>query len=454
MTKNDMEKTGLEDALSAGKAVADAVRIGKAAAKGAAAGGLWGAAAAALVEGREYAVKAAIGAVAVLTLPLLFILMLPSLIFGGLSGAAEGMPVMNDSAAVSEHLTAASEAIYTILAEGADDAKNRIAAHFATTEGDNYEIIDPYELGVDCNIGLFLSEYCASKDEAWSEQTLSGLEDALRGGKEQLFSYTYTTETREVEDDDPETEDVVETKTELWYIYTLVYNGEAHLADTVFHLTDKQKTLAEDYAKNLSVFLGDGSYQGPAAYDTLRTIASLGSVSYTDGAVEVVYYNQYDERYASKPYGTDNVGHYGCGPASMAIVVSSLTGDRVDPAQMAEWSYQHGYWCKGQGSYRSLIPGAAKAWGLSVEGCGKDESQKIMDALSSGKLVVAIMTKGHFTGGGHFIVLRGVKDGKILVADPASRSRSEKLWDLSLIVSEAGNGRDSGGPFWCIGKAA
>ena len=61
------------------------------------------------------------------------------------------------------------------------------------------------------------------------------------------------------------------------------------------------------------------------------------------------------------------------------------------------------------------------------------------------------MTKGHFTNGGHFIVLRGVKDGKIMVADPASRSRSEQLWDLSLIVNEAGNSRDSGGPFWIIG---
>ena len=62
------------------------------------------------------------------------------------------------------------------------------------------------------------------------------------------------------------------------------------------------------------------------------------------------------------------------------------------------------------------------------------------------------MSKGHFTSGGHFIVLRGVKDGKIMVADPASRSRSEKLWDLSLIISEASSGRDSGGPFWLIGR--
>jgi len=58
----------------------------------------------------------------------------------------------------------------------------------------------------------------------------------------------------------------------------------------------------------------------------------------------------------------------------------------------------------------------------------------------------------HFTSSGHFIVLRGVtSDGKILVADPASYSRSEKQWDLSIILSEASKYAAAGGPFWIIG---
>lgn len=39
--------------------------------------------------------------------------------------------------------------------------------------------------------------------------------------------------------------------------------------------------------------------------------------------MQLDYYNQYDERYANKPYGTDNVGHYGCGPSSF---LRSVTG--------------------------------------------------------------------------------------------------------------------------------
>ena len=61
------------------------------------------------------------------------------------------------------------------------------------------------------------------------------------------------------------------------------------------------------------------------------------------------------------------------------------------------------------------------------------------------------MSKGHFTTSGHFIVLRGVKGEKILVADPASTTRSQKAWDLSIIVSEASKSATAGGPFWIIG---
>lgn len=67
------------------------------------------------------------------------------------------------------------------------------------------------------------------------------------------------------------------------------------------------------------------------------------------------------------------------------------------------------------------------------------------------RVSVAIMSEGHFTSSGHFIVLRGVKDGKIMVADPASYTRSEQLWDLSIILNEASRRAGAGGPFWIIG---
>lgn len=172
------------------------------------------------------------------------------------------------------------------------------------------------------------------------------------------------------------------------------------------------------------------------------------------GETEVVYYNQMDSRWANKLYGTsDTIGVAGCGPTSLAMVVSTLSGQTVDPVTMANWAYQHGYYAEGNGSYHSLIPEGGKHFGLQVEGCNAKEAQKIVDALASGKLVIAIMGKGHFTSSGHFIVLRGVtEEGKILVADPASKKRSEQEWDLDIFLKEARQHAAAGGPFWIFSK--
>ena len=206
------------------------------------------------------------------------------------------------------------------------------------------------------------------------------------------------------------------------------------------------KDFQMDYGYNQSIGIFEKDYIEGSGQ-------SYEGVIFTDAGVEVTYYNQLDERWADEPYGTDNIGGYGCGPTSMSIVVSSLTEQTVDPPAMAEWAYQHGYWCSGNGSYHSLIPGAAEGFGLSCESIATDDPQAVVDALASGKLIVALMSKGHFTSSGHFLVLRGVTaEGKILVADPASKKRSEQEWDLSIILDEARRGASAGGPFWAIFK--
>ena len=413
-------------------------------------GGPYGAAAGAALYAVQHGKKFLAAIAVLLMLPVLFVLMLPSLIFGGLtSSGSAGQPILNDNAAIVQNTNNIAFAVNQILGEGITDAEARIAQDFATTGGDNYEVVNPYASDMSSNTNSFIAQYCAAKGETWDTISLADMQAVLRQGKSSLYSYTRTSETRTVEADDPNTPDVVETKEELWYIYTLQYNGEAYFADAVFHLTEAQKGLADDYAQNLSLFLGDGMFQYTEYSGA--TIPSLGNVRFTDGVTDVVYFNQLDQQYANKPYGTDNIGGYGCGPTSMSIVVSSLTDDIVDPVEMAEWAYKNGGWCSKSGSYHSLIPNAAKAWGLPVEGCTASEPQRILDALGSGKLVVAIMTKGHFTSGGHFIVLRGVKGGQILVADPASYKRSEKSWNLSIILNEASKRAGAGGPFWIIG---
>jgi len=165
---------------------------------------------------------------------------------------------------------------------------------------------------------------------------------------------------------------------------------------------------------------------------------------------QVVYFNQADRRWGAESYGkTGTIATSACGPTALAMVVSTLTDRTVNPSEMSTWAYDNGYRAEGNGSYHSLIPEGGRHFGLTVRGAARHEGQKVVDALSEGKLVIAIMTKGHFTNGGHFIVLRGItSDGQILVADPASIKRSERSWPMSLIIDESSQRSGAGGPFW------
>ena len=446
----------VETGASTAQAIHGAIKTGKAvsaAAKGAAIGGPYGAAVGAVLAGRRHIGKIIAVIAIVVMLPVLFVLMLPGLLFGGLTGSGasgtEGFPVLNNEQAVIENANNITFSINQLLNEGLDDVLARIDADFAASDGEEMEIHNPYATAPVYNANLFISQYCAARSLDFRTISLSDMEAVLRRNKSYFYSFTRKEELRDREETDPDTNEK-STVTEKWMIYTISYNGEAHFADNVFQLTDEQKELAADYAANLSLFLGDGMLQNLTAWNG-NSIPSLGDIRFEDGGTPVVYFNQMDERYADKPCGTDHIGSYGCGPSAMAIVVSSLAGETVDPVEMADWAYKNGYWCKGSGSYHALIPGAAKAWGLPVSGCSASEPQRIIDALSEGKLVVAIMAKGHFTSSGHFIVLRGVQDGKVMVADPGSYKRSNQLWDLSIILNEASRRAAAGGPFWIIG---
>ena len=352
--RNGLSET-LETGASAAQAIRGAVKTGKAisaASKGAAIGGPYGAAAGVLLAGRRHIGKVIAAIVVLLMIPVLFVLMLPGLIFGGLTvshpnGTSE-VPVLNSQQAIIENANNITFSVNAILNEGMDDVQERIKADFSASDGDEMEVVNPYASNPIYNVNQYVSQYCAAKDSDFKSISLSDMENVLRGNKKHFYSFTRTEELREKTETDSETGEET-TVTEKWMIYTIVYNGEAYFADTVFALSDEQKTLANDYAANLSLFLGDGMLQDLTAWNG-NSIPSLGDVTFTDGGTSVVYFNQMDERYAGKPYGTDQVGRAGCGPTAMAIVVSSLTNNPIDPAQMAEWAYQNGYWCKGSGS--------------------------------------------------------------------------------------------------------
>lgn len=171
----------------------------------------------------------------------------------------------------------------------------------------------------------------------------------------------------------------------------------------------------------------------------------------TGGVVDIVYYCQSAPEWADQPYGTDTIGPYGCGPTVMAMAVASLTDIPADPVSMAAWAVDNGHWARKGGSRHSIIQGAAAAFGIEAAPFSSREAVDLTAALRQGKLLVALVGPGHFTDGGHFILLRGVTDDRqVLVADPNSPERSLMLWEPQLILDELSSARDNGAPLWVL----
>lgn len=169
-----------------------------------------------------------------------------------------------------------------------------------------------------------------------------------------------------------------------------------------------------------------------------------------DLASAIPLFIQWDKRWGSIPYGkSGTIATSGCGPTSMAMVITGLCGnvkgiDRngdgiVDPSETAAYSVANGFRVEGVGTDWGLFANIGAKAGLKVTQYTPSNYQAVLQALQSGKPVIASMTPGDFTSYGHFIVLTGVtQDGKIKVNDPNSEEKSKKTWDFnSVIVAQA-----------------
>lgn len=192
----------------------------------------------------------------------------------------------------------------------------------------------------------------------------------------------------------------------------------------------------------------------PETAQRLTCLVERNGVEYlTGGNWEIVYYNQTEEPWKDEPYGTDHIGGYGCGPTTMAMAVSSMTQERMDPAQMAKLCVEQRHWASRHGSYLTIVEKIAETYGLQCESVDVSavDAQLLTQRLAGGEMAVALMGKGHFTQRGHFILLRGATlDGKVLVADPASRERTLVTWEPELILEELSKSRHNGAPLWLL----
>ena len=118
MGVNDSRQTGLDEAVQVGstaaKVVEGAAKAGKitaAAANGAALGGPYGAAASVAIAAAKHGKKILLALLAILAIPLLFLVMLPTLIFGGTAQTTGDTTILNDQAAITENMNSGSRTI-------------------------------------------------------------------------------------------------------------------------------------------------------------------------------------------------------------------------------------------------------------------------------------------------------------------------------------------------------
>ena len=163
-----------------------------------------------------------------------------------------------------------------------------------------------------------------------------------------------------------------------------------------------------------------------------------GDISGT-GREEVPLFLQWDKGWGYEKYGSDFLAVTGCGPTCLAMAGYYLTGEESwNPAAVAEFAEEKGYYAEGYGSSWTLISKGGVELGLTVTELPLVK-KKMVDALERGNPVILAMGKGDFTTTGHYIVLAGVEDGLFQVKDPNSIANSGKLWSYEQLEGQIRN---------------
>lgn len=157
------------------------------------------------------------------------------------------------------------------------------------------------------------------------------------------------------------------------------------------------------------------------------------------------FYKQYDSRWSDYSWHGDTIGASGCGATAIANAVSvldKLKHTKATPKTVFQWLCKHGYFYPDQGTAWSGIPACLKK-GYGVKSVTETTNRATVEkALKNNNFVVALMFKGLWTSGGHF-VLAYYKDGYVYISDSASSAPIRQKNSFDTFYKQAGR-------FWII----
>lgn len=142
---------------------------------------------------------------------------------------------------------------------------------------------------------------------------------------------------------------------------------------------------------------------------------------------KVPLYKQWDPRWASDFYGLSScpttIHAAGCGPTSLAMVISFITDRQVLPPEVANDASKSGWYQCGAGTaFAALTDLPVKYFGLQSKAVTWSQAKVY---LGQGIPIIQSHGPGYFTGGGHYIVVTGVNsDGTYSINDPDGLHRT------------------------------
>lgn len=144
---------------------------------------------------------------------------------------------------------------------------------------------------------------------------------------------------------------------------------------------------------------------------------------------------QWDPKWGWYKYGENILALNGCGPTSLAMVITGLTGnDGINPMEIAKYSDENGYHEKA-GTNWDLMTDIVEKYGVKGRRISVAK-ESFENALNSGNPIICSVGPGYFTKEGHFIVISGIKDGKLIIHNPNSIKNSKKLWEFNDIKNQ------------------
>ena len=144
---------------------------------------------------------------------------------------------------------------------------------------------------------------------------------------------------------------------------------------------------------------------------------------------------QWDQRWGYVSYGSSDIALSGCAPTCLSMVIVGLTGNHnATPNKIAKYAQDNGYYLKGTGTSWSLLTEGASHFGV----VGREISLSkgtVCGVLKQGQPVICSVGRGDFTTEGHFIVLTGMKDGR-MTSNKQTKEGNRQMAESILVVDD------------------